>query len=57
MEVAETQLARTLATLTEQEFPLSRDSETRLDVYLQLEDLLRLEDSEASVIELQSQVP
>ncbi|KAG1685624.1 hypothetical protein DVH05_007831 [Phytophthora capsici] len=57
MEVAETQLARTLATLTEQEFPLSRGSDTRIDVYLQLEDLLRLEDSEASVIELQSHVP
>ncbi|KAK1939144.1 Telomere-associated protein RIF1 [Phytophthora citrophthora] len=57
MEVAETQLARTLATLTEQEFPLSRGSDMRIDVYLQLEDLLRLEDSEASVIELQSHVP
>ncbi|KAG6972547.1 hypothetical protein JG688_00003927 [Phytophthora aleatoria] len=54
---AEAQLARALMALTEREFPLSRGKETRLDAYLQLEELLRLEDSEASVLELQRHVP
>ncbi|KAG7381481.1 hypothetical protein PHYPSEUDO_005984 [Phytophthora pseudosyringae] len=53
---AVTQLARALAALTEQEFPASRGLESRLDAYLQLEELLRLEDSEASVIALQAHV-
>jgi hypothetical protein len=57
MEAAETQLARALAVLTAQELPQSRGRETRLDAYEQLEELLRLEDSEASVIELQRHVP
>ncbi|KAH7476917.1 uncharacterized protein KRP23_7592 [Phytophthora ramorum] len=57
MEAAEKQLARALTALIEREFPLSRGRETRLDAYLQLEELLRLEDSEASVVELQRQVP
>ncbi|KAG3156800.1 hypothetical protein PI126_g8612 [Phytophthora idaei] len=54
---AEAQLARALMALTEREFPLSRGKETRLDAYLQLEELMRLEDSEASVLELQHHVP
>ncbi|KAF1795806.1 Telomere-associated protein Rif1 [Phytophthora cactorum] len=54
---AEVQLARALMALTEREFPLSRGKETRLDAYLHLEELLRLEDSEASVLELQRHVP
>ncbi|ETN22656.1 hypothetical protein PPTG_02529 [Phytophthora nicotianae INRA-310] len=54
---AEAQLARALAALTEREFLLSRGKETRLDAYLQLEELLRLEDSDASVMELQRHVP
>ncbi|OWZ23860.1 Telomere-associated protein RIF1 [Phytophthora megakarya] len=56
MEAAETQLARALAELTTRELPLSRGRETRVDAYLQLEELLRLEDSEASVRELQRHV-
>ncbi|KAI9997302.1 hypothetical protein PInf_000742 [Phytophthora infestans] len=54
---AEAQLARALVTLTGREFPLSRGKETRIDAYLQLEDLLCLEDSEESVLELQRHVP
>ncbi|CAH0491591.1 unnamed protein product [Peronospora farinosa] len=53
MEAAETQLARALAALTEREFPLSRGTEQRLDAYLQLEELQRLEDTEVSVLQLQ----
>ncbi|POM68404.1 Hypothetical protein PHPALM_15439 [Phytophthora palmivora] len=53
MEAAETQLARALEELMTRELPLSRDLETRIDAYLRLEELLRLEDSEASVRELQ----
>ncbi|CAI5747435.1 unnamed protein product [Peronospora destructor] len=53
MEAAETQLARALAALTEHEFPLSRGTDQRLDAYLQLEELQRLEDTEVSVIQLQ----
>ncbi|KAE9039816.1 hypothetical protein PR001_g5254 [Phytophthora rubi] len=56
MEAAETQLARALAALTEREFPQSRGRETRLDAYLQLEELLRLEDSETSVVQLRAHV-
>lgn len=56
MEAAESQLERALAALTEREFPLSRGLETRLDAYLQLEELQRLEDSEASVLHLQRHV-
>lgn len=57
MEAAEAQLARTLAALTEIHFPQSCDMETRLDAYLQLEELLYLEDSEFSVKELQRHMP
>ncbi|TDH65360.1 hypothetical protein CCR75_003621 [Bremia lactucae] len=57
MEAAEMQLARALAALTECELPQSRSLESRLDAYFQLEDLFHLEDSEASVLELQRHVP
>ncbi|CAH0520164.1 unnamed protein product [Peronospora belbahrii] len=57
MEAAETQLARALTALTEHEFPLSRGMEKRMDAYLQLEDFQHLEDSEASVIQLQKHLP
>ena len=57
MEAAEAQLARALAVLTEREFPCTRGLETRLDAYLQLEDLQRLEDSEASVTQLRKHLP
>uniref|UniRef100_A0AAV1UKB9 Telomere-associated protein Rif1 N-terminal domain-containing protein n=1 Tax=Peronospora matthiolae TaxID=2874970 RepID=A0AAV1UKB9_9STRA len=57
MRAAETQWARALAVLTEHEFPSSRGLETRVDAYLQLEDLQRLEDSEDSVTQLRKQLP
>ncbi|KAL7689447.1 putative telomere-associated protein Rif1 [Plasmopara halstedii] len=57
MEAAELQIARALAMLIEHEFPQSRSLETRLDAYLHLEELMRLEDTEASVREMQRHVP
>ena len=57
MKAAETQLTRALAALTEHEFPSSRGTEQRLDAYLQLQELQRLEDTEVSVVQLQRHLP
>ncbi|RLN93608.1 hypothetical protein BBJ28_00025796, partial [Nothophytophthora sp. Chile5] len=50
-------MAAALATLVDRRFPRSRGSEMRMDVYLSLNELLRLEDTEASVIQLRAHVP